>query len=51
MTCSQNWDFVRMEAGSKDESAWCGMMVVCVCDNLIIKLRKPMAQVQLGRHV
>jgi hypothetical protein len=26
MTCSQNCDFVRIDAGTKDESAWCGMM-------------------------
>lgn len=28
MTCSQNCDFVRMEVGSKYESAWCGMVAV-----------------------
>jgi hypothetical protein len=26
MTCPQNCDFVRMDAGTKDEPAWCGMM-------------------------
>lgn len=26
MTCPQNCDFVWMEAGSKVESAWCGIM-------------------------
>ncbi len=28
MTCSQNCDFVRMEVGSKDDCAWCGMMAL-----------------------
>ena len=30
MTCPQNCDFVLMEVGIKDESAWCGMTAVLV---------------------
>jgi hypothetical protein len=38
MTCSQNCDFVRMEVGSKNESAWCGMIEV---DEDEIMIRSP----------
>jgi hypothetical protein len=54
MTCSQNWDFV-MEVGSKDESAWCGMMAsaadkIVQFTSYVTDTETRHRRNQLGRH-